>query len=312
VARLVGRFLLVFCVWFATTALVAATSFVPGHIYSTGLNVGYISESDGSLSHVGNISLSGVVGESGATFNDLGNLVLICQDTNYHVMVREVNADGQTIRQYDTGGGCLLGGSYIDFDPSRRIYAFADDKHVTFLDYNLCRLGATADVLGRASGVAFAADGSLFVSDQNDHRIHQFDSTTFTQRNVLSFSNGWCATGLDVAANGDLLLTSFGYGAVYRMNPATGNTTQAVPNLGYGNMICVTEMVDGRLLTAGNNSGSVRIFSADGNVLAFADSGVGHTESAICFVPEPSAVALLAIGALGLLGYAWRRRRRKG
>ncbi len=27
-------------------------------------------------------------------------------------------------------------------------------------------------------------------------------------------------------------------------------------------------------------------------------------------VPEPSSVALLGIGALGLVGYGWRRRRR--
>ena len=201
---------------------------------------------------VGQITVSNVNTATGAMFNSSGNLVFIGQDNRYEVLVREVNASGQVLRQYDTGSGGLNRGSYIDFDPIRHIYAFADDDHLTFLDSNLCRIGATANVFQRASGVAFGADGCVFAGDQSDYRVYKFDAT-FALQSVLDFPYpyGYVATGLDVADNGDLLLTSYGHGAVYRMNPETGDISQVVQDLGYGRVSSVMELPDGRLLMYG-------------------------------------------------------------
>ena len=101
---------------YVQTLFGAAPAFTPGHIYAPYGNS--IIELDGNLTKVGSISVSSVR-SSGATFNSSRDLVVICQDASNEVYVREVNAAGQTIRQFDTGEQTLLLGSYIAFDPSR-------------------------------------------------------------------------------------------------------------------------------------------------------------------------------------------------
>lgn len=305
-ARAIGILASVSIAWCGSGAIVAGATFTPGHIYSpTGAN---IAELDQSLTKVGQVTVNGVRSGSGAIFNDSGNLVWICQDNNssYEVRVREVNASGQVLRQFDTGMGSLLLGSFIDFDPVRRVYAYASDKHLTFLDANLSKIGDTANVFSRASGVAFAADGSVYATDQFTSKVHHFDPITLAEENTITVPSpyNWVLTGLDVAGNGDLLLTSFGNGAVYRMSPDTGAISQIVSNLGYGQLSSVTELPDGRLLTAGEGR-AARLFSATGQLLFTGGGG----DSALLYVPEPSTLVLLGVGVIGPLACAWRRRK---
>jgi len=53
---------------------------------------------------------------------------------------------------------------------------------------------------------------------------------------------------------------------------------------------------------------SLRVFELNNVTVTWDDLRIGTTWAAV--IPEPSTLVLLCIGVVGLLGYAWRRRRR--
>jgi hypothetical protein len=150
------------------TAATLNNRFTPGHIYtpvSTLSGNARIVEWDLQLNKVREIPIN-AEGTTGAVFNDRGNLVVITR-RNGNVRIVEYDAGGNAIDEYVRNPpDSLLLGSYIDYDPVQGIYAFADDHQVTVLDGNLNFVASSDSIFDRASGVDFAADGTLYVSDQ--------------------------------------------------------------------------------------------------------------------------------------------------
>src|SRR6185503_15503007 len=115
------------------------------------------------------------------------------------------DSSGNTVREYNTGNGTLLRGSYIDFDAATRRYVIADDRRITVLDANLAFVGATPNTFQRASGVAFAPGVGILATDQFDGRLRRFNADTLAELASIPIG-GWIRTGLDVTGSGDVLL----------------------------------------------------------------------------------------------------------
>jgi sugar lactone lactonase YvrE len=177
----------------------------------------------------------------------------------------------------------------------------------------------TGGTLASSPGLALAADGSLYVSDQTydfqsgqaSGPVKRFDpSGVYVGEVVASGSNGlFGPTGL--AINGSTLFTaSIMAGTIVQTNLTTDATSpfaSAVGPFGVGSLALLS---DGGLL-AGNPSGSGAIyrFGSDGTLLDTYSTGLGQI-GGIVAVPEPSAV-LLVVAGVACTSLRWLRSRRR-
>jgi len=176
----------------------------------------------------------------------------------------------------------------------------------------------TGGSLASSPGLALAADGSLYVSDQTYDAISgqasgpvkRFDpSGAYVGEVVASGSNGLSGpTGL--AINGSTLFAaSIMAGTVVQTNLTTDVTSpfgSAGGQFGVGSLALLS---DGGLL-AGNPSGNGAIyrFGSDGTLLDTYSTGLGQIGGVVA-VPEPSAV-LLAVAGVACTSLRWLRSRR--
>lgn len=173
--------------------------------------------------------------------------------------------------------------------------------------------------LSSSPGLAIAADGTLYVSDQTYNTVtgvasgpvKRFDAAgTYIGEFLASGSNGLSGpTGL-VIGGSTLFTASIGAGTILQTNLATGVTQPFSASVGAFEVGALARLTDGSLL-AGSPSGSGNIyrFNADGSLSNTFASGLGQVGGVVVApVPEPSAALLAAAGAAGIGG--WMRRRR--
>jgi len=139
----------------------------------------------------------------------------------------------------------------------------------------------TSGTLQVGSGGTTGSLGSGAVTDAANLVFNRSDTYTVSQ--AISGSSGLSQSGV-----GTLVLTA--------SNTYTGGTTVAAGTLVATNSNAIP---DGTSLTVG--AGATFIFDPS---QASASPAAGAVA-----VPEPGTLALLAAGAIGLLGWAWRRRR---
>jgi sugar lactone lactonase YvrE len=177
----------------------------------------------------------------------------------------------------------------------------------------------TGGSLASSPGLALAADGRLYVSDQTysfgtgiaSGPVKRFDATgTYVGEVIASGSSGlYGPTGL--AINGSTLYTaSIMTGAVLRTDLGTDVTTTFASTGGVFEVGPLALLADGTILAGSpSGSGSIYHFGTNGTLLSTYASGLGQVGGivAVAAVPEPASITLAA-GGLAAVGCLLRRR----
>jgi len=177
---------------------------------------------------------------------------------------------------------------------------------------------------GGLAGLALNSNGTIYASEATGpHTIYQVSPGTATPLT----SAVTAPQGLAFRANGQLLAVSGNPSnpLIASIDPTSGNTTTLSDNNGVGTGPAYGSL---RGITVGNGSiyvtdvGNNEIFivnPATGDRSVLSGNGVGGTDfgaltygiavypSVSSVVPEPSSLALLAMGAVGLVVYKHRR-----
>jgi sugar lactone lactonase YvrE len=174
--------------------------------------------------------------------------------------------------------------------------------------------------LASSPGLALAADGSLYVSDQTYNfgtgvasgPVKRFDAAgAYVGEVIASGSSGLAGpTGL-VISDSTLYTASIMAGTVLQTNLGTDFTQPFANSGGAFEVGSLARLADGSLL-AGSPSGSGAIyrFGADGTLLGTYASGLGQIGGiTVAPVPEPSTIALAVVGGIAAVARLRRRSR---
>ena len=174
--------------------------------------------------------------------------------------------------------------------------------------------------LASSPGLALAADGSLYVSDQTYNfvtrlatgPVKRFDAAgAYVGEVIASGSSGLSGpTGL-VISGSTLYTASIMAGTVLQTNLGTDGTLPFANSGSPFSVGALARLADGSLL-AGSPSGSGDIyrFGTDGTLLDTYASGLGQIGGiAVAPVPEPSTIALAVAGGIAMVARLRRRSR---
>ncbi len=185
-------------------------------------------------------------------------------------------------------------GNLFEADGSNNIYKFTPNgTQSTF-----------ASGLNSPAGLAFNSSGDLFEADWGSGNIYEF-----TPGGTRSTFAGGLATpiALQFDASGDLFEADAGSGKIYEFTPGGIRSTFAS---GLGSLRGLAIDNNDDIFVDEQLPASIIEFTPNGTQSTFA-SGFNDPDG-MAFgpkpTPEPSTLALLGAGALGLLGYGWRRR----
>jgi hypothetical protein len=174
------------------------------------------------------------------------------------------------------GGDVSVG---FSFTPNQAISVTALDIWVTSLPS-----GTSSVRLYDGMGNVLAS-ATVSTSDPTEGSPQSFYSHAITPVSLISGTTYYIAADIPFGTNGTPTPDS----------PATGLTVNPLITFGLG----VSEIQTGQNPTVDNLIGP----SASDRYLA------PNFDIAVSSVPEPASLTLLGIGAFGMMGYAWRRRR---
>ena len=217
-----------------------------------------------------------------------------------------------------SGNGLLFQPRAMAFDSTGNLYVANGTANsiVRFTPGGVGSVFATTGVVA-AEGLAFDSAGSLFVAN-GDNTIVKFNTagvgTLFASGATVSNPFGLAFDGA-----GNLYVANVGNNTIERFTP--GGVGSLFANTGLNQPIGLAFDSAGNLYASNQSSGNIEKFTSGGAGSIFATSGVGVPQY-LAFtndagvplplanqVPEPTTLALAALGSLVFLGRNTRRRR---
>ncbi|MFO0846300.1 MAG: PEP-CTERM sorting domain-containing protein [Gemmataceae bacterium] len=291
-----------------------------------------------SLAYGGQIGVATVNGADGIMFAPNGNLLVT---SNTVGSVYRINpANGAVLQTIATSGSTdfhmALDPSGTKFYSSDRYTRFSGPLDTFVINPNGTVNNATATAIvgidPNVTQLAFAPNGKVFYTDGTPNANGSIGLFTLGNPNSTTQLIG---PNQVVAAHGIIydpftgLMTMFGGGQVATIDPNAGNNTQItnslkqfdVPNIGDFDQGSVDGF--GHAFIAGSGAITFIDYSQSGDITnpnntIIITGGFGNIDDVAPLVglgappnavPEPGSLTMLGIGALGALGFTWRRRR---
>jgi hypothetical protein len=229
------------------------------------------------------------------------------------------NYTSGTVGEYDATTGAAINANFITGRNSSFGLAlsgnnlFVSDTQIkTVGEYN-ATTGAVINanfITGLTGPVGLALSGNnLFVSNYNAGTVGEYDATTGAAINA-SFMTGLTGPfGLALSSN-NLFVSNYNAGTVGEYDATTG----AVINANLITGLSIPEglaLSDNNLFVVNNGSGTVGEYNATTGAAINANliTGLNNpTGLAVASVPEPSTLAMIAVGSVALMGMMLRRK----
>jgi streptogramin lyase len=229
--------------------------------------------------------------------------------------IYEYSPTGALLKTFATGG--LLGVEALAFNSAGDLYV-ANSNDSDVLEYSpagaLVHSFGIGLVTSTPVGVVVDSRGDVFVSDPTFESIYEFSpSGTLirTLQGTTGIGNGPAQMVLD--SSGNLYVTNDLSGAIEEFSPAgtlLGTFAQGASPGTYG---LAYDPATGIFFQSNYNNGTIQEFSSTGASLGFLATGLTHPyllAISPAAVPEPSSLALMAVGLAAAAGRARHRKRR--
>ncbi len=241
-----------------------------------------------------------------------------------------INRDENTVSKYDATTGAVINANFITgLDYPVNLAIFGNDLFVAnYHSYAVGEYDATTGATINANFITMNSQGTgglsisgtdLYVTNNVTKTLGEYNAITGAAIDA-SLATGIVSDSIVISGN-TLFVASPGVfvGASNKVStynvttgaPINANFISGLSNIGY-----IALSSDGHHLFVENRStdyttGSVGVYDATTGaaINTHLVTGVSYPGSiAVATVPEPSTFALLAVGAVAVAGYVWRRR----
>jgi len=290
---------------------VHAITFVPGDLYSSNYFSLTIKHYTSGGNYVDSFNLPSIYGNDvkGLSFGPNGRLYAVTSKATAGFGVVALDSTGMVQETYS-------GTSYVTGNLSFGKIAFATNGQFFVAGGN----SLTAFTPGSSSGSVVYTNNQVYDVEPlpsgnilvlSAYQIQEITTAGSVMRTITPNISLGDARGIEYdPVTNDIFVTMLGYtGQSFRLMRLDGSSGQVEANsyFWYGDDMILT--ADNRLIV-GSRTQPPGIFDTNLNQIGSLNGGDQMFVTQMPYsVPEPSTLALFTVGTIGLLGWAWRRRK---